>query len=121
MTKAAAIYEFWTRFGIPAYEENAVPSDAVYPYLTYEFVYDRYDRPVLASASIWDRTDSWVSLNAKADEIGAYIGLGGVVIPCGSGYIWIKQGSPFAQNMGDVSDEKIKRKYISVVYEYLSL
>ena len=26
MTKAAAIYNFWAGFGIPAYEENSVPS-----------------------------------------------------------------------------------------------
>ena len=26
MTKEAALYNFWSMFGLPAYEENAVPS-----------------------------------------------------------------------------------------------
>ena len=121
MTKAAAVYAFWSRFGLPVYEENSVPTDAELPYLTYEFVSDRFDRPVIASASLWYRTDTWVGINAKADEIGLTIGLSGTVVPCDVGYLWIKQGSPFAQNMGDSSDEKIKRKYINVVYEYLTL
>ena len=32
MTKAAAIYQFWSGFGLTAYEENTVPEDAAFPY-----------------------------------------------------------------------------------------
>ena len=34
MTKANAIYNFWNSFGITAYEENTVPEDAIFPYIT---------------------------------------------------------------------------------------
>ena len=38
MTKAAAIYQFWNSFGLTAYEENTVPDDAAFPYITYQLV-----------------------------------------------------------------------------------
>ena len=31
MTKSAAIYQFWSSFGLTAYEENTVPTDADFP------------------------------------------------------------------------------------------
>ena len=31
MTKAAALHEFFSGFGIPAYAPSAVPDDAVFP------------------------------------------------------------------------------------------
>ena len=37
MTKEAALHNFWSMFGVPAYEENAVPSGedgAEFPYIT---------------------------------------------------------------------------------------
>ena len=120
MTKAAAIYQFWSGFGIIAYEENTVPEDAVFPYVTYQLVTDSFDREVAATASLWYRGESWTAINAKTEEISAHIGLGGKIIKCDGGRIWIKRGQPFAQNMGDESDDLIKRKYINVVYEFMT-
>ena len=31
MTKAAAIYQFWSSFGLTAYEANTVPTDVASP------------------------------------------------------------------------------------------
>ena len=120
MTKAAAIYQFWNSFGIKAYEENTVPEDAEFDYLTYQLVTDSFDREVAAAASLWYRSESWTAINAKTEEISAHIGLGGKIIKCDGGRIWIKRGRPFAQNMGDESDDLIKRKYINVVYEFMT-
>ena len=53
MTKAAAIYQFWSGFGLTAYEENTVPNDAAFPYVTYQLVTDSFDREVAATASLW--------------------------------------------------------------------
>ena len=50
MTKAAAIYQFWSGFGLTAYEENTVPEDAVFPYVTYQLVTDSFGREVAATA-----------------------------------------------------------------------
>ena len=120
MTKAAAIYQFWSSFGITAYEENTVPTDAAFPYVTYQLVTDSFDREVAATASLWYRGESWTAINAKTEEIAQFIGLGGKIIKCDGGYIWIKRGQPFAQNMGDEKDDLIKRKYINVIYEFMT-
>jgi hypothetical protein len=120
MTKAAAIYQFWSGFGLTAYEENTVPEDAAFPYITYQLVTDSFDREVAATASLWYRGESWTAINAKTEEISAHIGLGGKIIKCDGGRIWIKRGQPFAQNMGDESDDLIKRKYLNLTVEYLT-
>ena len=120
MTKAAAIYQFWSGFGLTAYEENTVPEDAAFPYVTYQLVTDSFDREVAATASLWYRGESWTAINAKTEEISQHIGLGGKIIKCDGGRIWIKRGQPFAQNMGDESDDLIKRKYLNLTFEFLT-
>ena len=120
MTKAAAIYRSWSGFGLTAYEENTVPEDAAFPYITYQLVTDSFDREVAATASLWYRGESWTAINAKTEEISAHIGLGGKIIKCDGGRIWIKRGQPFAQNMGDESDDLIKRKYLNLTFEFMT-
>ena len=41
MTKGAALQQFFGRF-MTAYASNAVPDDAVLPYLTYDAVFDAW-------------------------------------------------------------------------------
>jgi hypothetical protein len=120
MTKAAAIYQFWSGFGLTAYEENTVPEDAAFPYVTYQLVTDSFDREVAATASLWYRGESWTAINAKTEEIAQHIGLGGKLIKCDRARIWIKRGQTYAQNMGDESDDLIKRKYLNVNIEYFT-
>ena len=120
MTKAAAIYQFWYGFGLTPYEENTVPTDAAFPYVTYQLVTDSFDREVAATASLWYRSESWTAINAKTEEISVHIGLGGKIIKCDGGRIWIKRGQPFAQNMGDESDDLIKRKYLNLTFEFFT-
>ena len=120
MTKAAAIYQFWNSFGLTAYEENSVPDDATFPYITYQLVTDSFDREIPLTASIWYRSESWAGINAKTDEISQKISRGGKIIPCDGGAIWMKRGQPFAQNMGDESDDLIKRKYLNITAEFMT-
>ena len=120
MTKAAAIYQFWSGFGMMAYEENTVPHDAVFPYITYQLVTDSFDREVAATASIWYRSESWTAVNAKTEEISQKISRGGKIISCDGGVIWLKRGQPFAQNMRDESDDLIKRKYLNITAEFMT-
>lgn len=120
MTKAAAIHAFLNQFGLPAYEENTVPEDAAFPYITYQLVTDAYIREVVMTASVWYRSTSWKECNAKAEEIGSAIGMGGTVLRCDEGSIWLKRGIPFAQSMGDPSDDLVKRKYINISAEYIT-
>jgi hypothetical protein len=122
-TKAATIYEFWNSFKMPAHEENSVPTgeDAPkFPYITYQLVTDSLGNEVAMSASLWYRGTSWVEANAKTEEISQRIGRKGAVLDCNGGKVWIKRGTPFAQNMGDESDNLIKRKYLNITAEYLT-
>ena len=120
MTKAAAIYQFWSGFGLTAYEENTVPTDAAFPYITYQLVTDSFDREVAATVSLWYRGESWTAINAKTEEISKKIGASGKKIAVDGGGIWIKRGQPFAQNMGDESDDLIKRKYINISIVFIT-
>lgn len=123
MTKEAALYDFWGKFGIPRYEENTVPTgqDAPkFPYITYQVVTDSFGGEVALTASLWYRSDSWTAINAKAEEISRYIGRGGTVIIVDDGAIWIKRGQPFAQSMGDDSDDAIRRKYLNLTAEFIT-
>lgn len=122
-TKAATIYEFWNSFEMPAYEENSVPTgeDAPkFPYITYQLVTDSLGNEVAMTASLWYRGTSWVEANAKTEEISQRIGRKGAVLDCNGGKVWIKRGTPFAQNMSDESDNLIKRKYLNITAEYLT-
>ena len=120
MTKAAAIYQFWNSFGLTAYEENSVPDDATFPYITYQLVTDSFDREIPLTASIWYRSESWTATNAKTEEISQKISRGGKIISCDGGAIWLKRGQPFAQSMGDESDNLIKRKYLNITAEFMT-
>ena len=120
MTKAAAIYQFWSSFGLTAYEENTVPHDAVFPYIIYQLVTDSFDREVPVTASIWYRSESWTGINAKTEEISQKISRGGKIISCDDGAIWLKRGQPFTQNMRDESDDLIKRKYLNITAEFMT-
>ena len=120
MTKAAAIYQFWSGFGLTAYEENTVPDDAIFPYITYQLVTDSFDREIPLTASLWYRSEIWTAINDKTEEISQKIGRGGKIIPCDGGAIWLKRGQPFAQNMGDESDDLIKRKYLNITAEFVT-
>ena len=120
MTKAAAIYQFWNSFGLTAYEENSVPDDADFPYITYQLVTDGFGREIQLTASIWYRSEGWTAINAKTEEISQTIGRGGKVVSCDGGAIWLKRGQPFAQSMGDESDNLIRRKYLNITAEFVT-
>lgn len=120
MTKAAAIYQFWNSFVLAAYEENTVPADATFPYITYQLVTDSFDREIPLTASLWYRSESWTDINAKTEEISQTISRGGKIIPCDGGAIWLKRGQTFANSMGDESDDLIKRKYLNITAEFMT-
>ena len=124
MTKASALYNFFSSFGIEAYEETLVPTGdeaPKFPYLTYKLVTDSFDNEVLIPVSLWYRSEaSLLALNSKTDEISQRIGRGGVFLDCDGGKIWIKRGSPFAQTMSDPEDNTIRRKYINITAEFLT-
>ena len=123
MTKASALYNFFSYFGLDAYEENSVPAGEEapeFPYLTYSLVTDAFDNEVLLTVSLWYRGYSFLAINNKTEEISRAIGRRGKVLDCDGGKIWLKRGTPFAQSMGDESDNSIKRKLINITAEFLT-
>ena len=116
MTKNAAIQQFFSSFELTAFPATSVPTSGEdkpeFPYITYIVSTDSELNRLAVTASLWYRTESWVPLNAKVDEISRIVGAGQVVL-CDGGAIIIRRGSPWAQPMGDDSDNMIKRKILS--------
>lgn len=120
MDRWEALYNFWSSFGIPAYEENSVPSDATFPYITYESSVGGFESVLPLSASIWDRTTRGTAfVDAKADEIEKYIKNMGCPEIKGGRYRAYTDGTS-AQNMGDPDDKLIKRKLLTVYFEFMT-
>lgn len=116
-----ALYQFWSAFGVPAYEETSVPTgdDAPkFPYITYSTAKADFGNEVALSSSIWTRSTSWQQAVDLETLVYNSIGYGGKIIKIDNGAIWLKRGNPFSQPMGDDSDNMIKRKYINLTVEF---
>lgn len=121
MTKGAALQSFFSQF-MDAYAASSVPNDVTFPYLTYELTTSSWDGgEVGLTVNLWFYTTREDVPNKKAQELSDAIGYGGVTLACDGGFIWLKRGSPWCQNITDDSDKLIKRRYINVTAEYLTL
>lgn len=128
MTPEAAIYQWLSRFGIPAYASTSVPDQdgplwEGFPYLTYDLVLGEWGRTeVNMPVNLFDRTASEKKLNDKVREIAQAIGYGGTTVPCDGGMLWLKKGSPWAQAMSiEGEDDDVKRRYININIEFLTI
>lgn len=120
MTKYEALYKFFNSFEIPAYPSTAVPSDAAFPWLTYENTLGSVgDNSNTITVNLWYHTESESIPNAKVDEIGDYIGMGGRSVLYDGGAIWIKKGTPWSTAMTDDVDRSVKRRLLNVELELL--
>ena len=120
MTPAAALHAFWAGFGLAAYEENSVPAGAEMPYLTYTQLLDYWQSEGVVQANLWFRGESNLAPNAAAKAIGDAVGMGGTLVECDGGAIWITRGRPFCQSMSDDSDAAIKRRYMVFNAKFLN-
>lgn len=116
--KWTALNTFFNSFGITAYDENTVPDDAVFPYITYEAaISDFDDMKVPLTASLWYLSNSWAEISQKAEQISVAIG-GGYGVPYAGGRLWITKESPFAQRMSEPSDALIRRIVLQLGAEF---
>lgn len=121
MDKAQAIHNFWNSFGLKAYDENSVPDDVTFPYITYNVQTDSMDRVLNLYGSIWYRDTSWAQISQKSDEIAkALYNTSPYLLKLNKGYLWLTKGQPFAQRMGDPSDDMIRRMYLNIQAEFLT-
>lgn len=121
MDKAQALYNFWSSFDIPAYDENTIPEDAQMPYITYQTMTDSMGNVLPMSATLWyGNAYAWDSIQRKADEIAQRIGQNGYYLSkIDGGYVWLTKGTPFAQRMESEQDN-VRQIYINVTVEYLT-
>ena len=117
--KWQALQQFWESFGLPAYDENTVPDEAEMPYITYEASTANFDKPLFLSAQIWYHSPSWKEISQKAQEIARYIGYGYKILRIDGGYLYIQQGSPFAQRMQE-NDDMVRRMVINISAEFFT-
>lgn len=123
MTKEAAVQAFFESFGIPAFPEAYVPTSGddmpQFPYITYSVPMSAEMSEVTATASVWYRTESWVGVNAKAEQISQEIGLGKLLV-CDNGAIILRRGETFAQQMVDASDDMVKRQILQIYVKFIT-
>lgn len=122
MKKWEAIYDFFSSFNIPAYEENSVPTGSeapAYPYIIYEMNQGGFDanEDNALSFTIVDKLDSFVPSYELMDTIAEVIG-DGKVYELDNGYLKIRQGSPWAQNQREPNDNTVRRLYSIIMVTY---
>lgn len=122
MTKEQALHQFFNSFGIVGYRSTSVPDDVIFPFLTYDAPNSSFEEePVSITLNLYFYMDSEAVPDAKAEEIRNAIGMGGKILPCAGGGIWLKWGSPWCQSLVDETNRNIKRRYINITAEYLTL
>ena len=122
MTKEQALYQFFNSFGIVGYRNTSVPDNVIFPYLTYDAPISSFEEdPVSITLNLYYYTDSEAEPDAKAEAIRKRIGMGGVLLNCDGGAIWLKWGTPWCQSLVDETNRNIKRRYINITAEYLTL
>lgn len=121
MTKAEALYRFFSSFGLSAYEESSVPTgedSPELPYLTYTLALDSFGTEIPLTANLWYRSTSWVEITGLAAFISSVLA-GGRLIPCDGGAVLLRRGSPFAQAVAD-EDDTIRRMYLNITAEFIT-
>ena len=122
MTKDKAVHAFLNGFGLEAYPTSSVPDDVVFPYATYTPVFGGWgSKPSNIEVNLWYYTTSEAVPNAKVQEIEKTLGIGGVQIPCDEGVVWFKKGEPWWTNLKDENDPTIKRRYLNITAEYMTM
>jgi hypothetical protein len=132
MNKEQAYNEFWSGFGVLAFEENSMPDDKViddlikagvasskYPYIAYQVIVDDLGHPVFPTASIYDRNTSWQRADELANDISERIQKMNT-IKLDDGRMFITKGSPFAQHQLESEDMNIRRVILNLGIEFFT-
>ena len=97
---AKAIYSFFSSFGLPAYDTNAVPDEAEFPHIIYSISEPEWDKKASGYLLALYRTASKAAVNKKADEIAAALGTK-PRLECEGGIIQLWPENPFVQPYKD--------------------
>lgn len=119
MDKEQALHSFWGSFGLPAYDQNTVPSDAKLPYFTFEVVTGELNQRLPTSAKLWNRSTDWLFLDSKATEVAKKINEMSP-IPIDDGYLYITKDQPFSRRINDQQDSNIKGISFNIGVEFFT-
>lgn len=111
---------------LPFYPVGNVPEYAQqnftkgWSYGTYTPVFDSISgSSVQITINLWAYTAQEKPLNDAANALAKAVGYGGKSVKCDGGYIWLRRGTPWCQNLYE-DDDNIKRRYINLTAEYLT-
>ena len=125
MTKAEALYKFWSSFGwVTVDEDNLYDEDTMKElgdpsfYISYESGAGELGNKLSLSSDLWHNSTSWETVEAKAEEIFDAISPGGIFIPYAGGALWITR--PPRPYYRLAADENTRRIHFNINAEYLS-
>lgn len=121
MDKSQALHQFWSGFGIPAYDENTVPQNPGEKYIAYSVSTGSIEDVINLSAKIWDtNTTSWKFVEEKAAQIAYAIAtMMPPTIQVDNGRLYISEGRPFSQRISN-PDDLVRGVYINIQAEFLT-
>ena len=116
MNKWLALHEWFSSFGVKAYQEQTVSETAVLPYIAYESAFGDIDNsPLALTFSYFERSRDWQGCFTMSEAISADIGRWGKRLVVDGGYIVIQRGTPFSQPLDDISgDDTIRRMVFNI-------
>ena len=107
---AAALYDFWSGFGLPAYLQGNVPGDAVLPYITYDVSRSDAIGATVLVAHNWHQK----SMGGNADRhevldaIARAIPAQGRMVPVGRGFVVLyRNEANFQTDVTDAENSKV--------------
>lgn len=121
MDRFQAQQEFWSSFGIPAYDARTVDYNAEMPYITYDAISSNIGLAKDVNASLWYRTTSWEDISKKAVEIAKKIDEMPPSWEIDDGRIKFRvpEVSDFAQRASD-PNPNIRKMILTVEVEFLT-
>ena len=106
--------------GATAYADGHVPDSAAYPFATFSLPASAWgDAPAAATVDLWTRGEGEAATNALARKLSAAIGLGGAMVACDGGGMWLTRGEPWCQPVTD-EDPVVSRRRINVSVEWIT-
>lgn len=119
---AAALYSFFSSFGLPAFVENNVPDvpnengemeEFSPPYITYELREPEPGKQTSLVARVWYLDTGFDAVTRKVDEIKNAL-RNGASIPTNDGAIWLWMDENFCQ-FQPPDEPKIKIAYLMLI------
>ena len=107
---AAALYDFWSGFGVPAYLQDNVPDNAVLPYITYELTRGDGMSATVLVAHNWHQKAAGgnAARHEVMDAIARAIPPQGRRVPVGHGFVMLyRNDATFQTDVTDPEDPAV--------------